>query len=815
MKKALFSTLIIAGLITFGFADTIKYYSSPNGNNKINSINFSDVQNKGENYWAKSAIYQVTSLGIMNGIASNSFSPITKVTNEQAITTILNAMGKAKEVNDLKLLSTYWSDKYIKYAMNNGLITEKTVLRLADTNGNLESLKKKGAYIRDDVITRQEIAMLIAKAFSLSASTADESNKIEFIDEKQIDEDKKSYVEAVVQAGIMVGNNDGMFNPKSGLTRAELAQILKNCDEYVLANLGVVKRTGFVEKVSSDNILILDDTGADIEIGIAGGNVPTLRNNVLTGVLSLKPSDEIEYYTDVDKCVKFIRVTDANIYGSDEENQDKNEKQGIVLGNSPYFYEISIKDKNGNTGKYSYGKWTEIYKDGKLTSPSEIMQGDTVYLEFDNLGDLVVIRGITNTVISYATVTDINDTQVTVLLEDNSTKYYELEKIPVYRNGNEISIKDIKKGEYAKIYSSGSKVIKVEIVIDERTNEGIYKGYISEINKIQDRIIIRNPKKFENGKWVKVDSGFITFPMDKEMQISYEGVILGKEELGEKQVGKFAYIATRQDTQVIERIKAINIGTKESEEIIEGTIDSFSEKTSKLKINGKTIKPYVDESTIIITDNKITTTPSFNEDDKVYVIMVEEDDEYIAKVISTLEPEKKREVYAYFGKVKSIEEGNEVEIAVTSRFEDNDWIYGKKRTTTFNITADTRIFNEAEPLNFDEFNDSYIDKDICVVAYGDEAVVISVVALTENPHIIIGSVGKVDVDRFSIIDTETYDIPNEEWIEGVDEEVITSVNTAITKNGRYAKYNEIKKGQEAIVIKPDSLGSASVVMLTD
>ena len=68
-----------------------------------------------------------------------------------------------------------------------------------------------------------------------------------------------------------------------------------------------------------------------------------------------------------------------------QEEQEKSQKQGIVTGNSPYFYEIAIKDKNGNIEKYSYGRWTEIYKDGKETSASDIMQGDTVYLEFDNL----------------------------------------------------------------------------------------------------------------------------------------------------------------------------------------------------------------------------------------------------------------------------------------------------------------------------------------------------------------------------------------------------------------------------------------------
>lgn len=815
MKKLIVSGLIIAGICTSSFADNITYYGVNGGDKKINSINFSDVSSQGENYWAKSAIYQITALDIMQGMAAGSFSPTTKVTNEQAVTTILNSMGKAKEINELKTVSSHWSDKYIKYAMKNGLITEKTVLKLADISGNLEAMKKKGVYVRDAAITREEVAMLITKAFSLPSSGTEEKKPIDFIDSKQISEDKKSYVDAVSMAGIMVGSDDGMFNPKSSLTRAELAQILKNCDDYILTNLGVTKRLGFVEKANNQDVLIADEDGNDIEINVVGRNVPVLRNNMLSGVYSLKVSDEVEYYTDSSKCVKFIRVIDASIYGADEEEQEKIARQGIVVGNSPYFYEISIKDKNGNTEKYEYGKWTTIYKDGKETSAYDIMQGDTVYLEFDDLGDLVVIRGITNSVISYATIIDVNGDDVSLLAEDGIKKVYDLSEINIYKNGEEIATKDLHKGEYAKVYSSSNKLIKVEIVLDERTNEEIYKGYISEINKIQDRIIIRNPKKFKDGKWVSLDDGFITIPMDKNMQISYEGITLDKNELGEKQNGKFAYIATRKDTEVMERIKAINIGTKESEEILEGKISSFSEKTGLLKISGKTIKLYVDNSTIALINDKIVSSPSFNKGDNITVIVVEEDNEYIAKLAISAEAEEERDVFAYFGKVEYINEGSEILIKTNSRFEDNDWITGRERDIEFDITSETRIFNENEPLNFNEFNEKYEGKNVCVVAFGDEAVIITVTSLTENPHIVIGSIEKVDTDRFTIIDTEMYDVVAEEWIEAVNQEVVTSVNTAITKNGRYAKMSDIKKGQEVIVIKADELSNASVVMLKD
>ncbi len=819
IKKAVVTSILTLGLVSFAYAsNNITYYGILNGDQKINSINFNDVLSQGEGYWAKSAIYQISSLDIMQGMANGVFSPTTKVTNEQAITTVLNSMGKATEVNDQKVISNYWSDKYIKYGIKNGLITGKTVMRLSEIAGNLDTMKKKGVYVRDAAITREEMAELIAKAFSLSSASTDEKKPLEFMDSNQIDTTKKSYVDAVSMNGIMVGSDDNMFNPKNGLTRAELAQILKNCESYILANLGVTKHTGFIESVGTGSILISDENGDSITVDLTGKNIPTLRNNILTGTYSLKSSDEIEYYVDAKKNVKFIRVTDASIYGEEQEEQEKNQKQGIVTGNSPYFYEIAIKDKNGNVEKYTYGRWTEIYKDGKETSASSIMQGDTVYLEFDNLGDLVVIRGVTNAVISYATVTEISGTKVTMVPDDGKTEKYDLNNVPIYKNGEEISVDNLHNGEYAKLSLSQNKLIKVEIVVDERSCEAIYKGYISDINLIQDRIIIRNPSQLKDGKWTKLTDNFITLPLDRNMQISYEGINMAKNELGEKQVGKFAYIAARKDTEVLEKVKAMNIGIKGKEEVITGEVSKFNESTGELRISGNSIKPYVDENTVLVINNKIVTKADFSKGDNLAVVVSKDDNgDYISKLITTIDEvdSESRDVYAYFGKVKSIDEGNEVIMNISARYEDEEWIIGKERNASFVITPSTRIFNETEPLNFDEFNKEYKGKEICIVAYGDEAVIITVVSLTDTPYIFMGSVDDVETDKFTVTDVEIYDLENEEWTESTKEEVSTVVNTAITKNGKYVKSSDIKYGQEVVVIKPDEQSSAAVVLLND
>ena len=248
MKKKFLVALGMTILLNqASFAADVTYYGINSGDTRVNALQFQDVSGKGSDYWAASAIYEMTALSVMNGFSSSVFSPDSYVTNEQAITIVLNALGKADDVNKLQGIANTWSDKYLKYAMNQGLITEKIVMKTSDISGNIETMKEKGVLVRDYPITREEIAGLISRAFSLDVI---EDSKIDFYDQAQIEEKYKNYVDAVSSNKIMVGTEDNMFQPKSGLKRAELAQIFKNCENLLLDDLSLVKKQGFIDSVS-------------------------------------------------------------------------------------------------------------------------------------------------------------------------------------------------------------------------------------------------------------------------------------------------------------------------------------------------------------------------------------------------------------------------------------------------------------------------------------------------------------------------------------------------------------------------------------
>lgn len=816
MKKEIVIALGMFGILnSFSIGADITYY----GLNSSNFSQFQDISNKGSTYWAASAVYEMTSLSVMNGFSTSVFSPDSDVTNEQAVTIVLNALGKAKDVQKLNGISNTWSDKYIKYAMGEGLITEKIVMKKADISKNIEAMKDKGVFVRDYPITREEMAALICRAFSLKTK---EEDRIEFYDKTQISDEYKTYVDAVSSNKIMVGTDDKMFQPKSNLKRAEMAQIFQNCESLLLDGLAVVKKQGFVDSISDSTILSTDSDGNEVAIDVASKNVPVFRAGKLAGKESLRVSDEIEYFIASDKTVRFIRVIDEGIDGTlDAENSQSFSKQGIVVGNSPYFYQISIKDKLGETESYSYGDWTNVWKDGKAATASEILQGDTVYLEFDAIGDLVAIRGITNTVITYGTITDIANKTLTVEDENYESKQYNVYKIPIYKNGEEVALSTLHTGEYAKVYSSASELIKIEIVTDQRTVYHIYKGYISDVNQVQDRIILRDTNIYKDYKWTSLAESYISIPTDEEMLIHYDGETIAKSEFGEKQVGKFAYVITREDTQELEKVKAISIDGFVKEVTGHGEFRSYNSSSKQLRIYDDNNRYEITEDTLFVIDGKSVKVPNFESGDMVSVTAVYENGEYLAKLVVVTENDEKidEEPMIYSGTIRNIGEEEEVALRVSERFDGEEWYSLKNKVTNFVITENTRIFSEAGPINIREFSDEeengYSGSKAVVVAVGDEIVALSMVDLGETPYILRGVVNRIKENGFEVSDTEYFDFEEEEWLGHKKATIVLNESAFVVKNGKYSRQKDIEKGQEVLIFQKDNTTEASFVIISD
>ena len=319
--------------------------------NKI--IEFEDVH---ENFWAKSAIDNWKDRGIIKGDGKN-FNPNNNITRAEMVAILDNIfkynLKKDNPFSDIKEGEWYY-DALIK-AYAHGVIKGSF-----DENGNL--VAKPNA-----PLTRAEAAVIFTNAFSIKILPDHNSN---FKDD-YFPKWAKDSIFAMEASGYIRGKGEGLFEPDSNLTRAEMVQIIDNIieiyidtpQEYAKDVIGnvVISSSGVKLKDMKieGNVYLAEGIGeGDVELEnvdvsgitfIRGGSsdgIKIINSNVAIEIqkegLSLKQEDieeekkEIPAASGDDKEESESSPDDSNIPGSDSgKNPPKDEKEQDSEGGKP------------------------------------------------------------------------------------------------------------------------------------------------------------------------------------------------------------------------------------------------------------------------------------------------------------------------------------------------------------------------------------------------------------------------------------------------------------------------------------------------
>ena len=85
-----------------------------------------------------------------------------------------------------------------------------------------------GGYFRpDDLITREEMAVIVAKTYAFGGGSARSGGLERFTDTGAISEWAKPYVETVTGAGLISGMTADTFVPRENATRAQATSLLR------------------------------------------------------------------------------------------------------------------------------------------------------------------------------------------------------------------------------------------------------------------------------------------------------------------------------------------------------------------------------------------------------------------------------------------------------------------------------------------------------------------------------------------------------------------------------------------------------------
>ena len=180
--------------------------STPDTSSPVPAQLFSDVP---ASYWANNAINELNGLDCISGYPDGTFKPDNKITRAEFALVLVKAyklpLNTGKVFDDT---AGHWAKDYIASAYAAGVVS-----------GYDES-----SFGPDDLITREQMAVLIVKAAGLTL-VAGES---QFADSGSISDWAKEAIATATENGILKGYPDNTVQPQGNATRAEAVTVIVN-----------------------------------------------------------------------------------------------------------------------------------------------------------------------------------------------------------------------------------------------------------------------------------------------------------------------------------------------------------------------------------------------------------------------------------------------------------------------------------------------------------------------------------------------------------------------------------------------------------
>ncbi|SHJ72922.1 S-layer homology domain-containing protein [Dethiosulfatibacter aminovorans DSM 17477] len=253
-----------------------------------------------EGHWAQDTIEEWFSNGIVKGYSDGSFKPDNVVTRAEFVTMINNLFGFVDENTDM--FADVTSDDWFYHNVNK-----------AATAGIIKGANN--LFRPQDMITRQEAAVVLSRAFLLKADN--EYAYSVFNDRENVADWAIASVNALVESDYMKGRGNNELAPLANLTRAEALTLVSNIAgkivedpltmtgnypgnlvineaDVVLADVDV-KGNLYITEGVGDGDVTLDNVIVEGELVVLGGgeNSIKINNSDIGSVLVVKMGGDI------------------------------------------------------------------------------------------------------------------------------------------------------------------------------------------------------------------------------------------------------------------------------------------------------------------------------------------------------------------------------------------------------------------------------------------------------------------------------------------------------------------------------------------
>lgn len=187
------------------------------------TLTFSDVPTT---HWAYPYIMSCVQKGAIAGTTTpvngiGTFNPNGKVTLSQFITVLTRLIAADKIDSSLAGSGVHWAMPNYSAAIDVGLIYS---YEYSSSKTDL-----------DKALTREEMAVMLSRAAEINGEPLEILPGIEnnIGDLDKVSNDKVTAVKQAYSCGLLAGDNNGNFNPKNTMTRAEMATVVCRLMNYV------------------------------------------------------------------------------------------------------------------------------------------------------------------------------------------------------------------------------------------------------------------------------------------------------------------------------------------------------------------------------------------------------------------------------------------------------------------------------------------------------------------------------------------------------------------------------------------------------
>ncbi len=755
--------------------------------------------------------------GIMNG-SGGRINPRQAVTREQGAQIIKNA--------DSAVLTA------LSYIKNQGIVEDIVATR--DYSG--ETAKSGKNIILRNVNGR--VSSILTDVLSSNGSGTKNEN---------------SGAAVSSQNGELVVYKDGILGNSSLLKKGDRLQFITDSEgtvKYVdvVSNVNSIKYVAAqVNSVDAANLRMnvselfnmdypdLDSISGDVSFtGAAGDNTIYLiaANAAITvngKVSSLKDvtNDATAILTiDRNNIVKEIQCVDFGINA-----EARRIVRGIVQENNPDLGYITLYNEDGSgtgtsneiflrTFNYVDQDRTEVFRNHKITTPDSIQSGDTAYIKLDDNGDIASISVVDNYIVRYAKILSKLNSSIAVEYDDGTQQVLALkDDIPVVRDKALVGINALRESDRVRLLINDTEkstdVKQITIESQEHYISNIYKGIITKIDDMSDRVTVMGLRSFDKGNWKLTDrKGFTTLPLAESFRIYSGDKLLDLETANELYYSNEAYLAVEKGYGGEEKV--VLLSYRDSQDtLVPITGDSISDIVSgsgsfRLMKEDKVVN-YTPGS-IVVKHGRLVSGNSLDVDDKAYLELNRDylSGDYYASVVKVDEPQSANALTIYRGRISQITDGTSFTVESFSQLTGIMWHYSNT-PKTFNITLNTRILADEGLLNTRDFKgygeNSYLNRTVYIVADGVNAVLVSTAPY--GTSIMKGTVYAAQADTFLLRDAIIYDSGAYIWksIQNASFDILA--NSIVIKNGKIANRSDIKSGDEVRVLKKDATEDGS------